>query len=77
MDRDADRNDDDDVLDGSEQCLAHWGLLSVTMVGEPPGRAHVQTRARVQQALGVDAAGEPDERVDRGDHEYEREHVLP
>ena len=51
VDRDADRNDDDDVLKGSEQCLAHWGLLSVTMVGEPPGRAHVQT-GHVQPVTG-------------------------
>src|SRR5688572_1359787 len=57
--------------------LSTEGLLSVALVGEPPGRAHVQARARVQQALGVDAPGDSDERVDRGEHEHGREHVLP
>jgi hypothetical protein len=31
----------------------------------------------VEEAVGVDPSGEPDQRVDRCEHEYERERVLP
>ena len=33
--------------------------------------------AEVEEALGVDAAGEADERVDRAEHEDDGERILP
>ncbi len=37
----------------------------------------MQSRTSVQQALGIDAAGEMHEGIDRDEHEHQGERVLP
>jgi hypothetical protein len=53
------------------------GRSSSGLAGEAPGRASAEAGAAVEEAVGVDAAGEADERVDRAEHEDDRERVLP
>ena len=47
------------------------------MAAEPPGGAEAESRPAAEEPVGVDAAGEADERVDRGEDEHDRENVFP
>ena len=47
------------------------------LVGQAPGLAGAKAGAGMEEAVRVDASGEPDERVDGCEHERERERVLP
>src|ERR671910_1072478 len=51
--------------------------LGSGLAGEAPGGARLGAGAGVENALGVDAAGEADEGVDRAEREQEHERVLP
>jgi hypothetical protein len=45
--------------------------------GEPHGVAEADAWAAAEEPLCVDASGEPDEGVDRGEYERDRERVFP
>jgi hypothetical protein len=52
-------------------------LLPSGLLREAPGRARVEPGTAVEEALAVDAAREPDKRVDRSEDEYDGGCVLP
>ena len=61
--------------------VEHGSLISAirfsVLVGQAPGLAGAEAGKGVEEAVGVDASGEADERVDGCEHERAREGVFP